>query len=122
MAVLHQEIDAMLFEGDGIGIVLRDPLDDLYVRDIEFVTAGRALVGPHFAFDDHARFLGQALEGIEHFWRDRVFRDDALDDARAVAKLRKQKFAAFAQVVEPAPKGDGLAFVLADFNDGGYGR
>jgi hypothetical protein len=53
--------------------------------------------------------------------RDGVFRDHALYDARAVAKLGKKKFAAFAEVIEPSADGDGLAFVLADFCDGADG-
>ena len=53
---------------------------------------------------------------------DGVFRDHSLDYSGAVAKIGEQQFAAFAQVVEPAANGDGLAFVLADFSDCGYRR
>ena len=52
---------------------------------------------------------------------DGIFRDDALDDAGAIAKLREEKFAAFAEVVEPSANGDGLALVFADFCDGADG-
>ena len=45
----------------------------------------------------------------------------ALDDAAAVAELREQQLAAFAQVVKPAANGDRLAFVLADVADRGDG-
>ena len=89
------------------------------MADVEFVSAGRALVGANFAFDDHARFLRQRLDRVEDFRRNGVLRHDALNDAGAVAKLRKQQLPALAQVVEPAADGDGLAVVLADFCDGG---
>ena len=103
----------------GIRRRLRDALHDLHVGHIELVAAVGALVGADFAFDDDARFLGQRLDGVEYFRRDRVFRNNALNDSRAVAKLREQKLSALAQVVEPAADGDRLAFVLADFCDGG---
>ncbi len=103
----------------GIRIVLGDPLHDLNVGDVEFVAAGRALVGTDLALDNHARLLREAFDRIEHFRRDGILGDDALNDAGAVAKLRKQEFPAFAQVVKPAANGDGLAVVLADFRDSG---
>ena len=105
----------------GYGVDFGHALHDLHVGDIEFVAAVGALVGANFAFDDHARFLGQRLDGVENFGRDRVLRHDALNDAGAVAELREQQLSALAQVVEPAADGDGLALVLADFCDGGDG-
>ena len=120
MAMLHQEVGAVLFGRDGIRIGLGNALHDLHVRDIEFVSAVRALVGADFAFDDHTGFLGESLDRFEDFGRDGVLRHNALNDAGAVAKMREQQFAALAQVVEPAADGDGLAFVLADFGDRSY--
>ena len=35
MAVLHEEVDAVLLEGDGVGVGLGDALNDLEVFDIE---------------------------------------------------------------------------------------
>src|ERR1700690_356296 len=122
MAVLHQKIDAMLFGSDGIRSRFGHALHDFHVRDIEFVAARSALVGANLAFDDDAGFLGEALDGLEHFGRNRIFRDYALDDAGAVAKLGEKKLAAFAQVVEPSSDGDGLALVCADFCDSADGR
>src|SRR4029077_16403872 len=87
------------------------------MRDIEFIAAGGALIGADFAFDDDAGFLGESFDGVEDFGRDRVLRDYALDDARAVPKLREEELAAFAEVVEPSADGNGLAFVGADFCD-----
>ena len=52
MAMLHQEVDAVLLERDGVGVGLGDALDDLDVFDIELEAAGRALVGANFAGDD----------------------------------------------------------------------
>ena len=45
----------------------------------------------------------------------------ALDGSGAVAKDGEEQLAAFAEVVEPAAEGDGLAFVLAESGDGGDG-
>ena len=61
MAVLHQEFDAVLFQRDRIRIVLRNALHHLNARYIQFISAGGALVGANFAFDDYAGFLRQAL-------------------------------------------------------------
>src|SRR5271169_1990973 len=122
MAMLHQEIDAVLFGSDGIGISFRDALHDLHVGNVEFVAAGGTLIGADFAFDDDARFLGEAFDGVKNFGWNGVFRDYALDDARAVAKLGEEELAAFAEIVEPSADGDGLAFVLADFCDGADGH
>ena len=105
----------MLFGRDRVGIGFRHALQDLNVGDIEFVAAGGALIGANFAFDDDAGFLGETFDRVEDFGRDGVFRNYALDDAAAVAELREEKFAAFAEVVEPSANGDGLAFVFADF-------
>ncbi len=121
MAMLHEELGAMLFGRDGVRIGLGHALDNLNVDHVEFVAAGRALIGADFALDDHARLLGEGLDGFEHFGRDRVFRHHALNDARAVAKLREQKLAALAQVIEPAAQRDGLAVVLSDFCDSTHG-
>ena len=79
MAVVHQEIDAVFLGGDGIGIALGDALDDLDVGNIEFVSAGGALIGANFAFHDDARFLSQAFDGVEGFGGHGVFGNDALD-------------------------------------------
>ncbi len=55
VAVLHEEVDAVLLEGDGVGVGLGDALDDLDVFDVELEAAGGALVGADLAGDDDAR-------------------------------------------------------------------
>ena len=120
MPVLHQEFHAVLFQGNRIGIVLGDTLQHLHIRYIEFVPAGRALVGAHFAFDNHARLLREAFDGIEDFGRNRALGHHSLNHAGAIAELWKQQLPAFAQVVKPAANSDSLAFVLANLGDGGY--
>jgi hypothetical protein len=65
MAVLHEEVDAVLLEGDGVGVGLGDALDDFEVFDVELEAAGGALVGADFAGDDDAGLLGEALERLE---------------------------------------------------------
>jgi hypothetical protein len=57
--------------------------------------------------------------GVEDFRRHGVLWDYALNDAGAVAKLREEQLAAFAQVIEPASDGNRLAVVFTDFCDGG---
>ena len=71
MAVLHEEVDAVLLEGDGVGVGLGDALDDLQVFDVEFEAAGSALVGADLAGDDDAGLLGEAFEGLEDLGRRR---------------------------------------------------
>ncbi len=89
MTVFHQEVGAVLLGSDRVRGCLGHALDDLHSGDVKLETAMGALVGADFAFDDHAGFLGQGLDGVEHFGRDGVFRNDALDDSRAIAELRK---------------------------------
>ncbi len=119
MAVLHEEVDAMLLERDGIGIGLGHALDDLDVFNIELKAARGALVGADLAGDDDRRLLREAFEGLEDCRRHALDVRDALHGSRAVAKDGKQQLAALAEVVEPSAQRDGLAFVLAESGDGG---
>jgi hypothetical protein len=99
--MVEQEIDAVLFELDGVGIGLVDFLHDVDFADADFVAAGSALLGADLSGDDDAGFVREAFEGGEG---GRIFfqRDNTLDDAGAVAKDGEQQLAGFAQVVEPA--------------------
>ena len=58
MAMLHEEVDAVFLEGDGVGVGLGDALDDFEVFDIELEAGGRALVGADLAGDDDAETPG----------------------------------------------------------------
>ena len=60
----------------------------------------------------------RSFEGVEDFFGDGGFGDDALDGAGAVAEDGEEKLAGGAEIVEPAAEGDGLAFVG---REGGYG-
>ncbi len=117
MPVLHQEVGAVFLGSNRVRRRLRHALHDLHIRHIELVAAMGPLVGANLAFDNDARLLRQGLDRIEHFRRDRVLRHNPLNDARAVAKLREQQLATFAQVVEPTADRDRLAFMLADFGN-----
>ena len=116
--MLHEEVDAGLFELDGKGCVCGDFLDDGDAFDVELVAGGGAGVGADLAGDGEGGFEGELFEGVEDFFGDRGFGDDALDGAGAVAEDGEEKLARRAEVVDPAAEGDGLAFVL---REGGYG-
>jgi hypothetical protein len=118
--MLHQKINAMLFQRDWEGIALRDSLDDLYVGNIEFVAAGGPLVSADFAFHDDTRLLRETLHRVENVGWNGTLRYNALNHTGAIAKLRKEKLPALAKIVEPAANGDGLTFVFANFSDRGY--
>ena len=121
MAVLHEEVDAGFFELDGEGCFFGDLLDDGDAFDVELVAGGSAGVGADFAGDGEARFEGEILQGLEDFFGDGGFGDDALDGAGAVAEDGEEQLARGAEVVEPSAEGDGLAFVLGEGGDCGEG-
>src|SRR5215469_7278280 len=102
MAVLHQEVDAMLFERNRIGLVIRYTLNDLDAFDLHLVAAGSTLVGANLSADDHAGFLGQALNRLPDLRRDLGPHDHALNQAGSVTEDGEQQLAALSQVVEPA--------------------
>ena len=87
-------------------------LQDFNFGDADFEAAGGTLFGANFSGDDDAGLLREAFErgeGVGVFFQ----RDDALDDAGAVAKNREEEFAGFALIVEPALDGDFLRVVFA---------
>jgi hypothetical protein len=69
VALVEQEIDAMLFELNGKRRALRNLLDNLNVADTDFVASGRALFGPNFSADNDAGFLREAFQRLESFRR-----------------------------------------------------
>jgi hypothetical protein len=46
--MIHQKIDAVVFGGDGIGMLFGNALDDVSVFDIEFEAAVGARLGGWF--------------------------------------------------------------------------
>ena len=82
--------------------------------DVELEAGGGAAVGADLAGDDEAGLQREALEGLEDFFGDGGFGDDALDGAGAVAEGGEEQLAGGAQVVEPAAQGDGFADMGAD--------
>ena len=119
--MLHEEVDAGFLELDGEGGFVGDALGDGDVVDVELEAGGGAGVGADAAGDDEGGLEGEGLEGLEYALGDGGFGDDALDGSGAVAEGGEEQLAGGAEVVEPAAQGDGLAFVLADFGDGGDG-
>ena len=101
VAMVHQEIDAVILGRDRIRIGLWHALHDFRVLDVEFIAAGRALLGADLAANDQRRFLSQVLQRFEQIFGQRALHGDALHDAGAVAQLRETDFAAAAQVVQP---------------------
>src|SRR5579864_5174595 len=120
MAVLHQEVNAMLFLRDRKRIIFRDTLQDFHIAYIQLVAARGTLVRAYFAGNYHARFVSKVLERVKNFRRHLVLRHNALNHAGAIAKDGKDELAAFALVVQPAPNGNGLAVMPANIRDGGY--
>src|SRR5581483_782342 len=79
VAVLHQKVNAVLLTGNRKWIVFRHALDYADIGDIHFVTTGSALVGPNFARNDHAGFIGEVLDRIKYLGRNLVLRDHTLN-------------------------------------------
>ena len=124
VAMVHQELDAVLLGRDRVGGFGRDTLQDLELGDVKLEAAGRALVSAHLARDAHGGLLRQVARLLEDFRGDSALHDDALDDPGAVAEERKQQLAALAQVVKPALDHDLLAGVLGNvpnLDDGQHG-
>ncbi len=112
VALIEQEIDAVLFQLDRERLALWNFLHDLNFADADFVAAGGALFRADFAGDNDAGLLRQAFQRFERFG---IFllRADPLDDACSISENREEQFARFTQVVEPALECDFLAVVLA---------
>src|ERR1017187_10493007 len=122
MAVLHEEVDTVLLERDGVGVGLGHALHDCEVFDVELKSSRRALVGADVPSEDDRGLLGEAFERGEDFGGDALDVGYALDGAGTVAKDGEEQLAALAQVVEPSAEGDGLAFMLAESGDGSHLR
>ncbi len=124
MTMVHQELDAVLFEGDGIRVLDRDQLLDLEVGHIQFEAARSTFIRAHLAGDSQRRFLGQNAYPLKELRRNRALHHHTLNQARAVAEERKQKLAALSQVIEPPLDKNFLANVIryaSNLNRGNQG-
>ena len=68
MALVEQEIYAVLFQLNRIWLGIRNALDHFDAADVNFIAAGGARFGLNFSGDDYARFLGKTFERFEGFW------------------------------------------------------
>ena len=68
----------MFFQRDGIRLAVGHALHHFRLRHIQFVAAGRALIGADFASNDDARFLCKIFYLVENFQRHSIFGDYAL--------------------------------------------
>src|SRR5207248_6443671 len=98
----HEEIDAVLFQGDGEWGFFGDALEDFDVFHVEFVAGGCPRVGADFAGYGEGGFEGEFFEGVEDFFGDGGLGDNALDGAGAVAEDGEEQLARGAEIVEPA--------------------
>ena len=105
VAVIHQEVDAVLLRRDRI--VLRFS-DDLEAGDVDLVAAGRARVGAGRAGHRQRRLLRQVIGAAERLFADCRLRHDALDEAGPVAQRQEVNLAARPAVVQPAAERHGL--------------
>jgi len=111
VAMLHEEVGAVLFGRDGVGRVDGDEVDDLEVGDVELEAGRGAGVGADLAGDDDRGLLREGLDALEDFFGDGGLGDDALDGSSAVAEGGEEELAGGADVVEPAAEGYSFAFV-----------
>src|SRR3954469_13840919 len=121
MPVLHQEVDAMLFERNREWIVLGYALQHLHIQDVEFIAARRAFIRADFARHDHGGLLRELLYAIKHLRRHRALWHDPLDESATVAKNGKEELTALAQIVEPSSDGDALPLACPDLGNSGDG-
>src|SRR5437763_7060580 len=87
MAMIHQEVDPVVFGSDGVWIGFRHALDDFRVLHVQLEAAMSARLGANLTSHDKRRFLGQIFERFEERLRKCRLHRDALHDAGAVAEL-----------------------------------
>jgi len=121
VAMLHEKVDAVFFEGDGERGGVVDALEDFEGFDVELEAGGGSCIGAHTAGYFQGRFEGEVFEGFEELFGDGGLGDDALDGSGAVAEDGEEELAGGAEIVEPGLEGHGLAFVGGEGGDGGYG-
>src|SRR5258706_16283323 len=92
MPLIQQEINAVLFQLNGVRSVIGDALHDFNRRDLNFEPARSAFIGMDASRDDHAGLLRKSSQRFE---RRRLIlqRYDALDRPGAVTENREKQFA-----------------------------
>ena len=96
VAMVHQEIDAMIFRSDRIRRSFGNALDHVDLFEIHFVAAGGARLCPHLAANDDRRLLRQILDRLERLLGQVRLHCDTLHNPGAIAKQRERDFAGFA--------------------------
>ncbi len=91
MAVLEEEVDAVLLRRDRVVVA---GSDEPHLADAELDAAGRALVGAHHARHLEARLLRQLLGRLELLLGHLALDHHPLDEAAAVTKLQERDLAA----------------------------
>src|SRR6266849_3512966 len=114
---VEQEIYAVLFQLNRVGVVFGDALHDFERRHRNLVAARGARIGLDAAGDDDAGLLRESPQRLENL-RALLLRYHALDHSRAVTEDGKEQLTRFPQVVEPSAESDFPAHVLADPIDG----
>ena len=115
VAVLEQEVDAVLLLGDRV-VEIR-VLHDVDRGHGELEARRRALVAPYRAAYDHRGFHFKSSNSLRARRADRVFLGHALDPARAVAQLEEMQLPLRSEIVEPAVDLDVPVDVAADVGD-----
>ena len=118
MPLGEQEIRAMLLGRDR---ELGGRLVDAARLDADLESAGGAVIGLDLPCQGHARLLAEAADLVEQLVPHRIFAQDALHVAGAVAQHQEVQLALGGPVVNPATQGDGLTGVLAEAFDRGNG-
>ena len=122
MAVVHQEFDAVVLGRDGVGVGLRNLLQDFDGFDIHLIAAGGARFGADLAAHHERRFLREVLQTFESLFRQVVLHGHALHEAGAIAQDGEDDLAGLAEVVEPARDFYGFALVAGGVGNGDSGH
>ncbi len=120
VAVVHQELDAVLLGRDRVADGVLQHFGRVDVDLIPLGHAGGAGIGLHRAADDERRLLPQVGQPLEQLVAHVRPVDNALGQARAVAQAQEQQLALGRQVIEPAANGDALADMVGDAFDGDW--
>src|SRR5271163_2761551 len=117
MAMIHQEVDAVIFGRDRVWMLLGNVLQDACVFHIEFVSTGGTLLGPNLPADNDRTLLREALQRLKDILAKLALYGDALDHGAAIADDREDNFPGLAQIVEPACDLHGLSNMLSCVGD-----